>query len=410
MSDKKPKIKKKFDFTKYKQRHVALKILYFGWDYSGLAGQGDCETTIEYHLLQALTKTCLIESRYKCNFNRCGRTDKGVSSFGQVLSLYLKSNLIDEDDPNNVGLFKPECYDNDIDVEKSVDKDRKELNYVDILNHNLPDHIKVIAWAPIKKEFSARFNCKSRSYSYIFPKGDLCISSMQEALSYLIGEHDFRNLCSFDLKNGVINHVRTITSANISSIEDNCNRNDQYQFYNMTIVGHAFLYHQIRCIMTILFLVGAKKESPTVTRDLLDLKKCPAKPRYGPASPLPLSLFDCRYNPEDLPLGWYHDKAALCKLIKQMKQLWCHYKTKSLMIEHVLKNLEFTIVDSETDNNEIVKLESELTRWKDFGIASDNMSDDKYVQLLKRSCDDTLELKLENLDRKKMKKSDGKVD
>lgn len=400
MSDKKIKIKKKFDFTKYKQRHVALKILYFGWDYSGLAGQGDCDTTIEYHLFKALIKTCLIESREKCNFNRCGRTDKGVSSYGQVLSLYLKSNLIDESDPNNIGLFSPDFYDDTLIDESSIVEARKEMNYVDILNHNLPDNIKVIAWAPIKKYFSARFNCRSRSYSYIFPKGNLCIESMEQALSYLVGEHDFRNLCSFDLKNGVVNHVRTIISADISSIEDNCNKNQQYQFYNMIIVGHAFLYHQIRCIMTILFLVGAKKESPTVIRDLLDLNKCPAKPCYGPASPIPLSLFNCKYNSEDLPLGWYHDTGALCKLIKHMKQLWCQYKTKSLMIERVLTNLES--VFHTTINNEDVTLE--LTKWKDFGIASDNMSDDKYVQLLKRSCDDTLELKLEALDRKRIKK------
>ncbi len=32
----------------------------------------------------------------------------------------------------------------------------------------------------------------------------------------------------------------------------------------LTIVGNAFLWHQIRCIMAVLFLVGRNQESPEV--------------------------------------------------------------------------------------------------------------------------------------------------
>lgn len=405
-----PKSKKEFDFTKFKQRHVALKILYFGWDYDGLATQQDSENTIEYHLFNALTKTCLVESRNKCSYNRCGRTDKGVSSYGQVVNLNIRSCLTDETDPNNVGLFTPHDYTSD--ATGGSHSPKQELNYVDMLNRVLPDHIKVIAWAPVRKNFSSRFSCQRRSYSYIFPIGDLCVNSMQQALSYLVGEHDFRNLCSFDLKHGVTNHKRTILSAKIEPLspvsDTHCVRpsaQNHYTFYQFEIVGHAFLYHQIRCIMTILFLVGTKKESPEIMRDLLDTSICTARPNYNRASPLPLCLFDCKYNPSDMPLGWFHDQNALRNLIRQLKHLWLGYKTKSMMIEQVLFDLEKNSSDHNLceDEQSAKKPKIESGCWKDFGLECDNMSDSKYTPLLKRPRDETLEAKLEAINAKNKK-------
>lgn len=77
---------------RYNTRHIALKILYLGWDYQGFAAQEDTDKTIETALFEALLKTKLIESRETSNYHRCGRTDKGVSAFGQVdnISLSLK--------------------------------------------------------------------------------------------------------------------------------------------------------------------------------------------------------------------------------------------------------------------------------------------------------------------------------
>ena len=50
-------------FYRYNSRHVALKILYLGWDYHGLATQEDTNNTIEAALFDVLIKTRLIESR-----------------------------------------------------------------------------------------------------------------------------------------------------------------------------------------------------------------------------------------------------------------------------------------------------------------------------------------------------------
>lgn len=398
--DNKQKKKKLFDFSRHKQRHIGLKILYFGWDYYGLAEQNNCDNTIEHHLFEALRITCLIESRQQCNYNRCGRTDKGVSSYGQVVNLDVRSNLVDEKDPNNLGLFTPEGYIGKPSETGTSDGTIKEINYIDTLNRVLPDHIRAIAWTPVGPTFSARFDCQSRSYSYLFPKGDLNIEAMQSSLQYLVGEHDFRNLCSFDLKNGVINHTRTILEAHLHPIKSIDQTQDnqmttQYEFYEVIIVGKAFLYHQIRCIMSILFLVGTRKEHPELFRDLLDINKCPSRPNYNRASPLPLSLFDCQYSEESMPFKWNYDNQALINVYKNLKQLWLTYRTKAMMIERVLKDFEVELLKEDNDTQR-----SQTNRWKDFGLTFDTMSDNKYIDMMKRPRDETLESKLSKLESK----------
>lgn len=81
-------------FCRYQKRHVAFKLLYLGWNYQGFATQDVTEKTIEHELFRALTTCCLIESRQTSNYHRCGRTDKGVSSFSQVK--YINTIYINE--------------------------------------------------------------------------------------------------------------------------------------------------------------------------------------------------------------------------------------------------------------------------------------------------------------------------
>lgn len=45
--------------------------------------------------------------------------------------------------------------------------------------------------------------------------------------------------------------------------------------FELTIKGQAFLWHQIRCIIAVLFLIGENKEQPDVIKELLDITKCP---------------------------------------------------------------------------------------------------------------------------------------
>ena len=48
---------RKFDFTKYKRRHILLQVSYFGWDYCGFATQEEAGRTIESELFAALLQT-----------------------------------------------------------------------------------------------------------------------------------------------------------------------------------------------------------------------------------------------------------------------------------------------------------------------------------------------------------------
>lgn len=88
------KAKRAFDFSAHGRRHVALKIAYLGWGYQGFASQENTSNTIEEKLFEALTKTRLVESRQTSNYHRCGRTDKGVSAFGQVRPVYCFSETV----------------------------------------------------------------------------------------------------------------------------------------------------------------------------------------------------------------------------------------------------------------------------------------------------------------------------
>lgn len=88
-----------------------------------------------------------------------------------------------------------------------------------VANKNLPSDIRVLAWCPIPLEFNPRHNCLSRSYKYYFPAADLDIELMRFACAKLVGHHDFRNFCSSQVSNGVINHKRVICEITIS---DDC--------------------------------------------------------------------------------------------------------------------------------------------------------------------------------------------
>lgn len=73
-------------FLRFTKRRIALKILYVGWNYSGLARQNFNKCTIAEKLINAFYKCRLLEDTGAEGFSVCGRTDKGVSGLCQVRS------------------------------------------------------------------------------------------------------------------------------------------------------------------------------------------------------------------------------------------------------------------------------------------------------------------------------------
>ncbi|RCK65797.1 tRNA pseudouridine(38/39) synthase [Candida viswanathii] len=274
-SDALPKVKKPkkaFDWSKQNMRFVAFRFAYLGWNYNGLAFQLEPTPlpTVEEMFLKVLAKVKLIKEPIEdVEFSRCGRTDKGVSAMNQVISIKVRSNLTKEDQAN------PEL-------------DDKEIDYLSILNANLPSDIKAhaVCLRP-PQDFDARFSCISRHYRYFFKKQDLDTDLMNQAANLYQGIHDFRNFCKLDGSKQITNFMREIYSSKIIHLHD-----DVYCF---DLKGSAFLWHQVRCMVAILFTVGQGLERPEIVTELMDTDKYPTKPVYEMANDIPLVLYDCEF-------------------------------------------------------------------------------------------------------------------
>lgn len=371
------KPKKAFDPSKYNTRHIALKFAYLGQNYNGFEHHINNTTplpTIEEEIFKALTKTRLIfptrlnelqegEVDWEgTDYSKCGRTDRGVSAFGQVIGVRVRSSkptaeaLAKEaeklDKKRQEAEKKGERF---VEVEKEEwHYIRDELSYIQLLNRVLPADIRILAWCPtLPADFSARFNCRERRYRYFFTQpayapvpgskgmlsgisddgsekqpmreGWLDIEAMQDAAKRYEGLHDFRNFCKVDPAKQITNFDRRIFHASVTEVPQNEGpvgfvgkpefgqregsevtangstdlANRPPKVYTFNVNGSAFLWHQVRCLVAVIFLVGQGLEPPSIVSDLLDVEKNPTRPKYEMATDAPLVLWDCIF-PENL--------------------------------------------------------------------------------------------------------------
>ncbi|RHY84356.1 hypothetical protein DYB35_011484 [Aphanomyces astaci] len=210
------KAHKPFDFSRYRTRHVALKFSYMGEKYAGFARQDHMEETIERYIIDALTTARLVENFSTCGYSRCGRTDAGVSALSQVIGLMLRSNV-----PADGTLLDG----------KSIDD---------------------------------------------IQAGDT-FRAMATAARLLEGQHDYRNFCRMDPT--VTNFEREILSFQVLHTSQVSSVDPYYDLCYFEVQGRAFLWHQVRCMAAILFLVGKGHEAPEIVTTLLDIGACPRKPQ-----------------------------------------------------------------------------------------------------------------------------------
>jgi tRNA pseudouridine38/39 synthase len=377
---KKPrKAPKPFDPSRYNTRLIALRFAYLGGAYNGFEHHTNNKTplpTVEEELWKALRKTKLIFPAFKegredeicwdgVDYSKCGRTDRGVSAFGQVIGVRVRSARGVKAKPKKAKEVEAgAAADGDVamsdaaattvelkdgegegsEPEPEFDPIQDELPYMHLLNKVLPPDIRVLAWCPNPPEdFSARFNCKERRYRYFFTNpaftplpgsnsnsstggdGWLNIPAMQQAAKKYEGLHDFRNFCKIDASKQITNFQRRIFHAGIHVVgprEDPANLASQTaqthevskqgeeeqgvatygpQLYWFEVRGSAFLWHQVRHLIAVLFLVGQGYEDPSIVDRLLDVKENPSRPLYEMASDAPLVLWDCVFpDPEKL--------------------------------------------------------------------------------------------------------------
>ena len=74
-----------------------------------------------------------------------------------------------------------------------------------MLNSTLPDDIRILSWAAVGRDFSARFNCLHRTYKYFFPKGnmDIHVRDIDDFTDKLLLLGIFLSLLHTSLKNWV---------------------------------------------------------------------------------------------------------------------------------------------------------------------------------------------------------------
>ena len=217
---------------------------------------------------------------------------------------------------------------------------------------------------------------------------------MKAGAEHLIGEHDFRNLCKMDVQNGVVNYKRRIHSVSVSVDTSNGHGFDMCQ---LTVVGQAFLWHQIRCIVAVLFLIGQGKEEPGVIKELLDIEKHPCKPQYTMASELPLVLFECEYD----DLEWMYNMESHTGNIQCLQEIWSQHAIKTEMIKTMLDRMCNVHIWTKDGNEKCWREQCGEPVLQQADCLMGGSKPRVYKSLLEREKCDTLESKIEHLTKKR---------
>ncbi|PVG04144.1 tRNA pseudouridine synthase [Serendipita vermifera] len=391
VAKKEGKAEKQFNFYLYPRRKIALKFCYHGWEYNGLAFQSEPTPlpTVEGMLFDALAKARLIDPDAGfegCDWSRCGRTDSGVSSAGQVVAVRVRSTLrplatVEEADTAVSSGTLPE----------------PEVQYLRVLNRILPDSIRILAWASVRENFSARFDCRYRHYKYFFnslppPSPPLDIGLMQEAASRLVGTHDFRHFCKLDGSKQIERYDRRVDSVAISRVQGTTEGDDSNLFV-FDLIGSAFLWHQVRHIMAILFLVGQRLEDVDIVDTLLNanperpnpdtrIPLLPNRPLYDMADGLPLVLWECGFDkdaiiwrtdePESAEVKKPTSSPSTVQLLESMHSSHTSSVIRTALLHHFLEAAE---VHHESTSDRLVRVQRGGGHMQHIN---------KYVPLLKR--------------------------
>ena len=243
---------------KLRRRNIALTVAYDGTNYHGFQWQNPPRIAVQNVLEERLEKIF----GDKIELAAAGRTDAGVHAFGQVVNFFTDGRI-------------------------AVEKIPLAASTV------LPSDIVVREAREVDKNFSALHSATSKIYFYRILRGaasnpfvnrfawhiwrPLEIKPMREALSLLVGEHDFS---SFKAASNVFrNPVRKILSAELEQLgmrnEElgiNSQNHSSFLIPNssltfggdvLTIKIHAtgFLYHMARNIVAAVVEVGRQRWS-----------------------------------------------------------------------------------------------------------------------------------------------------
>lgn len=229
------------DEKKQPKRKVALLMAYSGKGYYGMQRNvGSSQfRTIEDELVTALIKSGCIPENHgddmkKMSFQRCARTDKGVSAAGQVVSLKL---WLIEDILQNI-------------------------------NAHLPSQMRVLGFKRVTGGFNSKNSCDARTYSYMLPtvafapkdfdaQNSSAFRLEQETLTRsnrlfarYKGTHNFHNFTSQKSPRDP-SARRYITEMSCGEPFVRCGA----EFAVITVRGQSFMMHQIRKMIGLVIAV-----------------------------------------------------------------------------------------------------------------------------------------------------------
>nr|CAD2129604.1 unnamed protein product [Meloidogyne enterolobii] len=148
-----------------------------------------------------------------------------------------------------------------------------------------------------------------------------------------------------------MSYIRTINDAKIEEMEENnfSSACKQFNLLKLTIKASGFLWHQIRCIVTILYEIGCGNEKVELIDQLLDVELFPSRPQYKLANELPLCLFDCTFA--DGQLDWQFDRGTICSIIEILQKIWAEHQVKASNIRQMLEGLG-GMINNKMENGE----------------------------------------------------------
>ncbi len=183
------------------ERRIALKFAYDGSRFSGFQRQPG-RVTVEGSLVRALERVDAIKSPRECGYRSSSRTDRGVSSLGNVISFRTR--------------FEP-------------------TEVCSAVNSKMED-----VWAYSAVEVPEEFNpraARQRWYRYYLAKRDQDLGVMRELASRFVGTHDFSGYAKLDTRNPM---------RRIDSIEVTDHRG---LFFTLEFKAESFLWNMVRRIV-----------------------------------------------------------------------------------------------------------------------------------------------------------------
>lgn len=208
-------------------------IEYDGTAFYGWQRQNDLLT-----VQQRVEESLLALSKEIVTVYGAGRTDTGVHAYGQVAHFDLQASC-------------------------------SAFRVMECMNHFLKDvPISVLSLEEVDRDFHARFSAKEREYVYRIVNRrskpalqanrawwvikSLNVELMNDAASYLLGEHDFSAFRAQGCQSKT--PIKTISYIHVKRFGE---------MIELKVRANAFLYHQVRNIVGSLYDVGCGKLSKT---------------------------------------------------------------------------------------------------------------------------------------------------